>query len=64
MPLVVQEKGWPRVEVIVSGLPFANFPQELRDEILDGVIDVLQAGRLPVNVPSVFMFVRSKVPIR
>jgi phospholipid N-methyltransferase len=37
----VKEMGLPCVDVIVSGLPFANFPEELRSAILDEILAVL-----------------------
>lgn len=43
---VVEEKGWPHLDAVVSGLPFANFPQELRDEIINGVVTTLRDGGL------------------
>ncbi|USG67088.1 methyltransferase [Brevibacillus ruminantium] len=33
----LKENGAGQVDAIISGLPFANFPQEMRDDILDQV---------------------------
>lgn len=41
---VVRQLGISEVDCILSGLPFANFPQSLRDRILDGVVDSLKPG--------------------
>lgn len=38
------ELGLTQVDGVVSGLPFANFPHQLRNEILDGVEEVLKPG--------------------
>ncbi|WP_400164747.1 class I SAM-dependent methyltransferase [Brevibacillus sp. TJ4] len=42
----VEELGFEKVDVIVSGLPFANFPQDLRTKILDEIQSVLAPGGL------------------
>jgi phospholipid N-methyltransferase len=42
----VKELGLPPVDVIVSGLPFANFPEELRTAILDEILAVLAPNGL------------------
>lgn len=41
---MVSEAGIHEVDCILSGLPFANFPQTLRDDILEGVVDTLKPG--------------------
>lgn len=41
---VVREADIHEVDCILSGLPFANFPQALRDDILDGVANTLKPG--------------------
>lgn len=43
---VLQQLGLSEVDCILSGLPFANFPQSLRDRILDGVARSLKPGGL------------------
>ncbi len=43
---VMQEMGIAKADCIFSGLPFANFEQQLRDSILDGVISTLKPGGL------------------
>lgn len=40
----MRELNLPHVDVIVSGLPFAMFPQSLREEILDVVYKALKPG--------------------
>lgn len=42
----ILDKQELRADYILSGLPFANFSQELRDKILDGVVDSLKPGGL------------------
>lgn len=41
---VIRESGIHEVDCILSGLPFAIFPQVLRDNILDGVASTLKSG--------------------
>ncbi|MBG9566682.1 methyltransferase domain-containing protein [Brevibacillus agri] len=41
---VLGEAGLGKADCIVSGLPFANFPQELRDQIMDEVYAALKPG--------------------
>lgn len=43
---VIQKLGLSEVDCILSGLPFANFSQSLRDHILDGVVRSLKPGGL------------------
>jgi phospholipid N-methyltransferase len=40
----LQRLGLGQADAIVSGLPFANFPQEVRDDILDNVSRSLKPG--------------------
>ena len=42
----VEELGLGKVDVIVSGLPFANFPEEQRKAVLDEIQSVLAPGGL------------------
>ncbi|GIO10059.1 SAM-dependent methyltransferase [Brevibacillus reuszeri] len=42
----LEELKLGQVDVIISGLPFANFPQELRTDILNEVQSVLKPGGL------------------
>ena len=44
--LVLQQIGLCEVDCILSGLPLANFPQSLRDRILDEVLLSLKPGGL------------------
>ncbi|MBN6188068.1 methyltransferase domain-containing protein [Aneurinibacillus sp. BA2021] len=43
---VAQDLNVDGFDYILSGLPFANFPQELRDTIMDGVEKALKPGGL------------------
>ena len=40
----MDELGVTHCDAIVSGLPWASFPEELQDDILDAVLDVLKPG--------------------
>lgn len=44
--LYLEELNLGKADVIISGLPFANFPEELRADILDEVQSVLAPGGL------------------
>ncbi|MGE5700992.1 MAG: class I SAM-dependent methyltransferase [Clostridia bacterium] len=37
----LREQGLSKVDAVVSSLPFANFPEELRSEILQTIVDTL-----------------------
>ncbi|TGV31197.1 phospholipid methyltransferase, partial [Mesorhizobium sp. M00.F.Ca.ET.186.01.1.1] len=41
---VLADAGLGKADCIVSGLPFANFPQELRDQIMAEVYAALKPG--------------------
>lgn len=41
---VLREAGLGKADGIISGLPFANFPQKLRDEIMEQVYAALKPG--------------------
>ncbi|GIO09783.1 SAM-dependent methyltransferase [Brevibacillus reuszeri] len=41
---VLSEAGLGKADCIISGLPFANFPQALRDQIMEQVITTLKPG--------------------
>lgn len=41
---ILSETGLGKADCIVSGLPFANFPQALRDQIMEQVITTLRPG--------------------
>lgn len=41
---VLTEAGLGKADAIISGLPFANFPQALRDQIMDQVYAALKPG--------------------
>ncbi|TDF99867.1 class I SAM-dependent methyltransferase [Paenibacillus piri] len=42
----VRQHGLDHVDCIISGLPFANFPKQLRDEIVNQVVQSLKPGGL------------------
>ena len=42
----LEERGIDKVDAVVSGLPFANFPPALRDAILEGAAAALKPGGL------------------
>ncbi|RUR28670.1 methyltransferase domain-containing protein [Vreelandella andesensis] len=44
--VAVQQKGGTRADCIISGLPFANFSQQQRDNLLSDIYDVLNPGGL------------------
>jgi phosphatidylethanolamine/phosphatidyl-N-methylethanolamine N-methyltransferase len=44
LPLLAAERGWPQIDHIVSGLPFATLPSATTRLILDGVHQVLRPG--------------------
>jgi phospholipid N-methyltransferase len=44
LPVLAAERGWPDVDHIVSGLPFATLPSATTLLILDGVHQVLRRG--------------------
>ena len=44
LPVLAAERGWPHVDHIVSGLPFATLPAATTRLILDGVQQVLRVG--------------------
>ncbi|NOU94166.1 methyltransferase [Paenibacillus sp. LMG 31456] len=42
----VQQHGLEHLDCVISGLPFANFPQQLRDEIMEQVVASLKPNGL------------------
>jgi phospholipid N-methyltransferase len=40
----LRELGFGQADVIISGLPFANFPPKIRDEILESIYRALRTG--------------------
>ncbi|MCR8631749.1 class I SAM-dependent methyltransferase [Paenibacillus radicis (ex Xue et al. 2023)] len=42
----VQQLGLEHLDCVISGLPFANFPQRLRDEIMEQVVASLKPNGL------------------
>ena len=44
LPVLAAERGWPHVDHIVSGLPFATLPPATTRLILDGVHQLLRVG--------------------
>jgi phospholipid N-methyltransferase len=43
---VVHQKGLEYVDCIISGLPFANFPQQLRDDLMEQIVKSLKPDGL------------------
>lgn len=41
---ICDERSWESVDYILSGLPWASFPDALQDRILDGALAVLKPG--------------------
>lgn len=54
LPEMLAENQMKPADVIVSGLPWAIFPEKLQDEILDGVI----AGMAPGGYFSTFAYIQ------
>ena len=54
LPEILQENKMDPANVIVSGLPWALFPEKLQDEILDGVL----AGMAPGGYFSTFAYIQ------
>lgn len=44
LPVLAAERGWPHVDHIVSGLPFATLPPAVTRLIIDGVQQLLRPG--------------------
>lgn len=44
LPEILNENGCPHTDIIISGLPWAIFPEKLQDEILGAVIEALPPG--------------------
>lgn len=44
LPLLLQEKGLEYADVVVAGLPWAIFPDQLQRDILSGVCHALRPG--------------------
>ncbi|WP_248930324.1 class I SAM-dependent methyltransferase [Paenibacillus hamazuiensis] len=42
----IRSKGVEQLDCVISGLPFANFPQEIRDAIIGQVVKTLKPGGL------------------
>ena len=42
----VQEQGLDGLDCVISGLPFANFPQKIRDDIMEQIVKSLKPGGL------------------
>jgi len=41
---IMEKEGIKSVDAVISGLPWAAFPQELQNEIMDAIIDSLSPG--------------------
>lgn len=44
LPGLLKEEGKDHADIILSGLPWAIFPEKLQDEILEGVLEALPSG--------------------
>ncbi len=44
LPSLCQDKQVDGADVVISGLPWAAFPSELQDELLDALVKTLRAG--------------------
>ena len=44
LPALLAERDWPHADAILSGLPFAIWPAERQDAVLDAVARVLRPG--------------------
>ena len=46
LPFVLAEHGIRELDCVISGLPFANFSKELRNQLIHGVVQSLKPGGL------------------
>lgn len=46
---VVQELGLPNLDCIISGLPLTLFPREVRDQLMDEVVNALKPGGIYIQ---------------
>ena len=44
LPSLCQRRRFDRADAVVSGLPWAAFPDELQDELLDSIVKTLRSG--------------------
>jgi phospholipid N-methyltransferase len=44
LPELLEKEGCRHADVVISGLPWASFPDELQEEILDSVVAVMPKG--------------------
>ncbi len=44
LPSLCQEKRFDRADAVISGLPWAAFPDAVQDELLDAIVKTLRAG--------------------
>lgn len=44
LPIIIKEEGLQAVDVVISGLPWATFPERLQDQLLDAIVDSLPKG--------------------
>ena len=49
LPLLLQEKGLEYADVVVAGLPWAIFPEDLQERLLDVILDVMSDDGLFVT---------------
>ena len=44
LDVMLKDRALPKADVVISGLPFAIFPEELQEKILQGVLRSLVPG--------------------
>jgi len=44
LPSLCRDRQFDRADAVISGLPWASFPDELQDELLDAIVKTLRAG--------------------
>ena len=44
LPSLCREKRFDRADVVISGLPWAAFPDQMQDVLLDAIVETLRAG--------------------
>lgn len=44
LPALCRDRQFDRADVVISGLPWAAFANELQDELLDAIVKTLRAG--------------------
>ncbi|OGV34059.1 MAG: hypothetical protein A2020_01160 [Lentisphaerae bacterium GWF2_45_14] len=44
LPGILKDEGLESVDVVISGLPWATFPERLQDQLLDAIVESLPKG--------------------